>query len=65
MRGLFRIIIIMETPDLNDTYNDLLLKIAKNLYAKALAVNPSSSIEPTKGTDAEILKNCVINSALL
>jgi len=55
----------METPAINDSFNDLLLKLAKNLYAKAYTLSPSDAVNPEKGTDAEILKNCVINSALL
>lgn len=55
----------METPSINDTFSDLLLKLAKNLYSAAYVANPSEAVEPSKGTDQEMLKNCVINSALL
>jgi hypothetical protein len=53
------------SPSINDTFNDLLLKLANNLYVAAYAVNPSEAVEPSKGTEQEMLKNCVINSALL
>jgi hypothetical protein len=53
------------SPSINDTFNDLLLKLANNLYVAAYAVNPSVAVEPSRGTEAEILRNCVINSALL
>lgn len=54
-----------QSPSINDTFNDLLLKLANNLYGAAYAINPTDAVEPSKGTDQEILKNCVINSALL
>lgn len=56
----------METPAINDTFNDLLWKLASNLYDAAVAGGSTAAVLPTKGsTDQELLKAAVINSSEL
>lgn len=55
-------------PDINDRYNDLLYKLAKNLYDRGITLGKSASdlSEPSRGwTDFDLLKSAVINSAVI
>jgi hypothetical protein len=53
-------------PATNDTYNDLLYKLASNLYAYAVSQGASGVTAPLPGwTDFELLKNAVDNTSKL
>jgi len=55
-----------EYPSPNDRYNDLLFKLANNLYDFGIGLGVSGVTEPQRGwTDFDLLKNATANSALI
>ncbi len=55
-----------QTPSINDSYEDLLFKLASNLYDKAVAMGKVGAEAPVLGSPPyDLLKNAVINSALI
>ena len=55
-----------ETPSTNDRFNDLLFKLAQNLYLKGVADGATGLVQPQRGwTDFDLLKNAVNNSAAI
>jgi len=53
-------------PDINDRFNDLLFKLAHNLYQQGLTLGLTDLVEPQQGwTDYDLLKAAVQNSAKL
>jgi hypothetical protein len=55
-----------ETPSFNDKFNDLLYKLAQNLYENGVANGKTLLVQPKQGwTDYDLLKAAVTNSARL
>ncbi len=55
-----------ESPAINDRFNDLLYKLAANLYETGLSLGGAGLAQPQRGwTDFDLLKNAVANSAII
>lgn len=53
-----------EHPAINDRFNDLLFKLAKNIYDYGVGQGATGMSEPQRGwTDFDLLKNATANSA--